>query len=223
MLWLVVFLLFAFFLVIVLLFVRFNALVEYVRNDVDDSISISLYAMKGNIKYKYEIPLIDVGYKGSRFRLVKEAGKKEREIGKGSTKLGPLEIWDKYLDFRAYYVKNSEFICNLRDYIRDHFVLANFDLFVKQGTGNAANTGVVNGVLWAAAGILTSYLHNNLKIMKERVRIVPNFHTREFKVDLYCIFHTKLVHIIVVVMKIHLNRKHEKHKLKKTIGGDISG
>ena len=65
----------------VLFLLEIKCVIEYARNDVDDNIVIAFYTMKGVFKYKYEIPLIDVGRSNVKFRLVREKGKKDKVTG----------------------------------------------------------------------------------------------------------------------------------------------
>jgi hypothetical protein len=75
----------------------------------------------------------------------------------------------------------------------------------------------------AAAGILTTYLSRFLKAFKKEIIITPCFNKSIFEVDATCIFHVKLVHIIVVLIKIYYTKYLIKMKSKKTIGGEVSG
>lgn len=195
---------------------------EYVRSESDDNITIAFYTMNGVFRYKYEIPLVDVGHDNVRFRLVKEMGKKERKVGESRKKLKLNEIYDKYLNVKVYYYDNSLLIKSILDYLHRRLILARFDLDISEGTGNACQTALISGLLWSLAGIVTSILSNNFKTFRKCVRIRPCFNNSIFSVDFLCIFHIKLVHIIVVLSKIMKNR-YKLHKAKQEIGGDISG
>jgi len=207
----------------VLFLLSVKAAVEYVRNESDDNLVISFYSMKGVFKYKYEIPLVDVGQRGVRFKLVKELGKKEKKVGESREKLKLTEFFDKYINISRYYENNNELICDIRNYLQNRLVLAEFNLHIREGTGNACHTGLISGILWSLAGTVTSFLSNNFRTLKKCVSIIPCFDTRVFTVDFLCIFRVKLVHIIVVLIKILKNRYKMKQKAKQEIGGGFSG
>ncbi len=206
----------------VLFFVEIKCVIKYIRNDIDDNISISLYVMNGIIKYKYEIPLVDVGSRGVRFKLVRE-GKKIGTTGEKPKRLKISDIQDKYLIVRKYYLANKELICDLRDYIKTRIKLVEFDLNISEGTENACHTGIICGVLWYAAGLITTFLTNTFNTFRKYVSIRPNYKKREFFVDLFCIFHVKLVHIIVMATKIHFIGINGKQKFMKETGGGSNG
>jgi len=199
----------------VLIFLEIKSVIEYIRNDNDDYIVISFYTMKGIFKYKYEIPLVDLGLTGIKFKLVREVGKKERVVSTRKEKLKVTEIFDKYTTVRDYYKSNQKLICDLRDYIKTRIVLSQFNLEITEGTENASHTGIICGFLWAASGLLSTALTNTFKTFKKCVTIKPNYNKKEFTVDIFCIFHVKLVHIIVMVTKIYLNGLKEKKKVDK--------
>lgn len=190
----------------VLFIIEIKCVVEYLRNDIDDNIVISFYILEGIFKYKYEIPLIDLGQKGIKFRLVKEIGKKDKVIGQKKEKLDANHIYEKFLTIRDYYINNREIICDLKDYIKNKIVLAEFNIKISSGTGNACNTGIICGFLWMAAGLLFTFLSNTFSGFKKSINIIPNYYHKETTVDIFCIFHIKLVHIIVMITKIYFNQ-----------------
>lgn len=206
-----------------LFLIRIKVAVEYVRSGEDDNIVISFYTMKGIFKYKYEIPLVDTGKKGVKFKLVKEKGPGEKVADESRKRLKPIELIEKIAGFRGSYIKNKALICDIEDYLRSRLLLVEFNLNIREGTGNACHTGILCGVLWSLAGILTSYLSKSVRVMRKCVTIQPCFNSRVFTVDFLCIFHARLVHIIVVLMKIYRNRHGIRTKLEKEIGGGLSG
>lgn len=200
--------------------IRIKASFEYVRNKEDDNIVLSFYTLKGVFRYKYEIPLVDTGKEGVKFRLVRESGGKRGAVPDKKGRLEAGEIFDKILNVKDFFNENKSLICDLKDYLRDRLLLVEFNLKISEGTGNAYNTAIISGILWSLAGILTSYLSKTIRMMKKCVSILPCFNYEVFSVDFICIFHARLVHIIVVLMKIYINRhKNLKRNVKETGGG----
>ena len=206
-----------------LFLIKIKAAFEYVRNDEDDHIVLSFYTLKGIFKYKYEIPLVEMGQKAIKFKLVKEMGAGDRFAGERKERLKPTDIIDKVTSVRKYYIENKSLICDIKDYLHDRLLLADFNLNIREGTGNACYTGILCGAMWSFAGILTSYLSKSFKVMRKCVSIWPCFNSTLFTVDFLCIFHVRLVHIIGVLMKIYSKKHKIKTKLKKEIGGGLSG
>lgn len=213
-------------LLLIVLMLRVNIVVEYVRNDVDDNVSVSFFTLGELLKYKFEIPLIDVGSKGATYKLVRERGKKDTATGEKKKKTSILEFLQRMQQAFKMYKSEDEIICRIRCLIKKSIIIDEFKLYVKEGTGDAGSTGFVNGLLWAGAGLLLSFLSSLFKVKsrkyKSNIEIEANYKEKEFKVDFYCIFHTKLVHIIVILARILIRRSAKKNNKQET-GGDFSG
>lgn len=212
-----------FLLLILLLLLKVNVLTEYLRNGWDDHIVLSIFALKGRLKYKYEIPLVDVEKNGIKVRRVEEVGKHEKDISKKEDKMRFFEIFDKIQYFKDFYKQNRIIICDIRDYLRKRLILKEYSIEVEAGSTDAFYTGILNGVVWAVTGIITSFLSNNFKVIKKCVEVKTNFKENLFTIDFYCIFHIRIVHIIVVGIKFLLYQRSKREKFKKVIGGGISG
>jgi hypothetical protein len=221
MLYLVIFIFLAV-LVTILLTMNIKVIFEYVRDDIDDNITISFYAL-GIFKYKYEVPLIDFGKKGLRFRLVRKYGKRNKKTKINKEKLTLSQLYDKCINAINYYKTNNELICDLKNYLEDKLIFNEFNLYIREGTGNAYYTGIFCGLFWSLAGIMTSFLSSIFKTLKKCVAIEPDFNQQALIINLYCIFNIKFVHIIVLVMKIYINRFKQKRKIINGIGGGLSG
>lgn len=207
---------FALFLIVLILNIREDILVEYNRLRRDDSIDLSISALWGIIKFKYEIPLVDLSKDGLRFIRIRKEGRKEKEVQKEKKVASFKSVYQKLKDAKCFYNTNKRFIRDIICYIKRRVVIKDFNLKVKFGTDDAFYTGILSGILWSASGIITSYLCSNMRVLKKKVDIQSNFMEKELTVDFYCIFSIKIVHIIVVKIKLFLyskkNRKCKKSK-----------
>jgi uncharacterized protein YjhX (UPF0386 family) len=208
---------------ILLFVVRIKAAIDYIRNKQDEWIKISFYTRKGFIRYEYEVPLVKKKGDKVSFKLVKGQGREMRGGSEKNDKLMPYDIVKKYISVRQYLKDHGSLFEDIRKYINRHDIHVELDIKLKQGTGDAAQTGLICGLLWSAAGIFTSYISRYLKTVSKRINIVPCFNKKIFEVDASCIFHVRLVHIIVVLKKIYYMKYLIKMKAKKTIGGEVSG
>ena len=208
----------------VLFWIDLKVSLDYIRNDQDEWIVLSFYTLDGFFRYVHEIPLVSTKEDKVKFKLVK--GQKNREMRTGKKNKGrltPLDYYRKYISAKTYFGDHSDMIVSIRKYLNKKNIPVELFIKVKQGTGDAAQTGLICGFLWAAAGILTTYLIRYLKVIRNEISIVPRFDKSIFNVDAYCIFHARLVHIIVVLIKIYYSKYRIRMKSKKTIGGEISG
>lgn len=212
--------------IIILLFLvtlRINILIEYLRNGNDDHFIISLFILNEMLKLKYEIPFIEIEKNGIKFVKFKKKNKKEKDIKKEEEKINFNKIYENYLLFKSYYMKNKDLINKIKKYLKKSLVLKELDISIEFGTGNACYTGVLSGNIWAALGIITSFISTNIKVLKQRVIVKPDFANEKLKIDLYCIFVVKFVHIIVVGVIVIKEILYKKVSLKKALGGDLVG
>jgi len=209
-----------------LLTLKIKAAVNYIRNEQDEWVKFSFYLIKGMLHFEYKVPLVKKENDEVKYKLVK-GQKREMEGGsEKNTKLMPIDIIKKFTSVINYIKDHGSLLKDIRSYINKKNIHAEIRIKIKQGTGDAAQTGIICGLLWSAAGILTTYVSRHLKVMSKKIDIIPCFNKKIFEVDASCIFHVRLVHIIVVLKKIYYMKfliRIKTKKAKKTIGGEISG
>jgi hypothetical protein len=215
-----------FFLIVLYIFlflVRIRAAVRYIRNEQDEWVKFSFYTGKGLIRYENKVPLVKKEGGKDKFKLVKGQGREMKEGTDKNEKLGPFDIISKINSVRMYLKDHKSLLEDIRKYLNRHDIHAELGVELKQGTGDAAQTGIVCGLLWSAAGVLNSYISRHLKIKSRKMNIIPCFNKRIFEVDASCIFHVRLVHIIVVLIKIYYMKNKIRIRAKNSIGGEVSG
>lgn len=212
-----------FLLFIILFVIKINAAIEYKRSEKDEWIKIAFYTKKNLLRYEYQVPLLKKEGDKIKFKLVKGQSKEMRGGIGENERLMPIDIIKKYISARVYLKDHGELFEEIRDYLNKKDIHVELNIRLKQGTGDAAQTGLICGLLWAAAGILVTWLSRYLKTFKKGIKISPCFEKSIFEVEACCIFHVRLVHIIVVLKKIFLMKYYMKLKSKKTTGGEVSG
>lgn len=199
-------------LIIVVLNLRASLLLEYVRKSRRNNLTFSISVLKGLIKRKIEIPLLEIGPEGIRVKRLKKMWKKEK-VKEEEEESVPLtgflsEIKTKYDTYRVIF-----------NYFAEKVRADKLEIEIVQGTGDAFYTGTLMGYTWAVVGILDAFLTNRFKKIKIRISVQPNFEKKEFTVVFYCIFSAKIVHIIVVGLKYTF----KKLKRKLWTGGGRIG
>lgn len=212
-----------FLLFIILFVIKINAAIEYERSEKDEWIKIAFYTKRNLLRYEYQVPLLKKEGNKIKFKLVKGQSKEMRGGTSENERLMPIDIIKKYTSVRVYLKDHGELFEEIRDYLNKKGIHVELKIRLKQGTGDAAQTGLICGLLWTAAGIFITWLSRYLKIFKKGIEISPCFEKSIFEVEASCIFHVRLVHIIVVLKKIFLMKYYMKLKSKKTTGGEVSG
>lgn len=178
--------------------IKVNVVIEYKRLGVNDNFVLSFFILKGLIKYKYEMPKIDAGKKGIRFKSVKERGKKEKDTSKEKERKGYRYLIKKIEEMRSFNKKYNVLLEKIYKYLRCRLKVRKIEINVVVGTDNAHHTAVLIGICWSAVGMLLSYIQNKLNLMEKTVNIKPDYVGKKLKVDLFCILSVRIGHIIVV-------------------------
>lgn len=186
------------FILLALCLIRVNVVFEYNRLGVNDHIVLSVFILKGLIKYKYEIPKVDAKKKGFTFKKVKEKGKKEKDTSKKKEKMSYSYVIKKIDEFRDFKDKYYVLIKKIITYLRCRLIIKKIDLNVTIGTDNAHHTAVLIGLCWSAVGLILSFIHNNLNLVEKNIKISPCYMGKKLNVDLFCILNVKIGHIIIV-------------------------
>jgi len=210
--------------ILVLLFaIKIKAALEYERNEKEEWLKLAFYTKSNIFRYEYEVPLLKKEDEKTKFKLVKGQSREMRGGTAENESLMPYDIVKKYISFRTYLKDHGDVIEDIRNYLNNRDIHVEVNIKLRQGTGDAAQTGFICGLLWTAAGILLNWLSKYLKVLKNEIRISPCFNKSVFEAEASCIFHVRLVHIIVVLKKIYLMKYTMKIKRKKMTGGEFSG
>lgn len=156
MLFFIITIIFVFTLIIICL-IKVKVVIEYNRQGVDDHFVMSVFILKGLIKYKYEIPKIDASKKGVGYKSVNESGKKEKDTSKKKGKMGYREIIKKIESLRNFKKKYDVLLEKIDKYLRCRIKIKKIDINVVIGADNAHHTAVLIGLSWSAIGLLISY------------------------------------------------------------------
>ena len=204
-------------LLIIILLSKINIVIEYKRKSKDEIFILSFFMYKGLIKYKYEIPKIDTEKKGIFYRLKKEKDEKKRE-----KYIKYTSIMHRIERGRVFYLKHCSLIKRIQNFLKCKITLKNLSFKMNFGTGNACHTSILTGLLWTFCGIIISFLHRFMKVEKKQVVIKPNYTEKNINLELYCIFNSRIVYIIVIGFMIltHFTKnKRALFKAEKCVSG----
>jgi len=197
MLYLVIFFIVAL-VVLILLALKIKVVVDYKLEGTDDRGVVSFSVLGGIFGYDIKLPT-----------------EKNKGTGDDNEKKGWLgRIHDKILNIREVLA----IISKIKGYVGKKITLKAFRLEVDAGTGDAAETGVISGLLWILAGTASSAVLNAFRQAKNfdfLMKVTPYFSEKKLAVKLYCIFDIKLVHIIVVGIKYKTSRIGKREAKKK--------
>lgn len=201
-------------LMIITMFFRIKFDVKYSRKKADDLLRVEMTALKGLVRYKAEVPVVDL----DRYFL-EPILKIEADIegvvthpieDKGMLVKIPLvsEILQKlptYIkDGLRYYRTYRSALKGLLKSIRCHHLSWSTQI----GFDDPANTGIAAGLLWGAKGFFYRVFKSSIGDMTTapRFNVTPSFTGPCLKLDFHCIFDMRIGHIILAGLKFAKQR-----------------
>lgn len=203
-----------------ILIAKLNIVVEYNKDGHDDNFVLSFFIYGGLVKYKYEIPKMGVKGRGLLYKKIVKKNKTKKDDKKKY--MGFSELIEKIEEFKQFRVKYNEILSDVQKYLKCKIRIQKLNLSVFAGTGNAMYTGILSGLLWTGTGILISFLRGLADIKENKIEIKPDFVGKKLKIDLYCIFKVRIVHIIVIgimILKNMISLKFSFFNTKRSING----
>lgn len=137
--------------------------------------------------------------------------KKTKERPKGS------EAERKISSVKEKYKKYKKLIDIFLESMEKRISIKKLELYLKYGTGDAASTGMLYGVVWSFITGVYKHLTKFLNLDFPDVNIVPDFQNSVFDFKFCGILKVRLVHIINTLYKIYLFDKKTKKK-----GADVN-
>lgn len=110
------------------------------------------------------------------------------------------------------YKKYKKLIDIFLDSMDKRIRIEKLELDLKYGTGDAATTGMLYGVVWAMISGVYKHLTKFFDLEFPRVNISPDFQNSFFDFKFCGILKVRLVHIINTLYKIYLFDKEQKKK-----------
>lgn len=201
-------------------FLNLKIKINFIRKGDNDDINISLYILKGLLKYKVTIPFIDIinsidnnefiktqVYRKTQVlkeqKIFKKANKKELNFNE--MKL----LAEKFLDFRRKYLETIK-------YIMKKIAIDNIYWWTEIGLEDAADTAVLSGILWGIKSNLIMFLKRKYKLDYIYIDIKPYYTEKKLNVIFSCIVTLKLGYIIMTGIKLLLIRIKGGERLERS-------
>lgn len=185
-------------LVIILFIIYFMPIrikLEAKRDDQYDSVVIRLYTFYGLLKLKTEIPFINLTIENNKLVVkykTKVKSAKTNKIKKYFNKMMTPREMKNSLSFLKDGLRYKKAFA----YLVSKTKVRGFRFNLTFGVGDAALTGILIGFSWIILGSILSLLFTYVNMTAERITVNPTFDKAAFKLELGCIIHVKLGHII---------------------------
>jgi len=166
------------------------------RDNENDKITLELKTLYGLLKLKTEIPFFIITFKNGRPALkfkVEVANKKRNKLLVRFTELFSIEEGE---NLYIAYKNNKNKLSPSIKYMKKKIKITDLKFKLGIGTGDAASTGVLYGIIWVVIGSIINITKSYLNINKPRIIVVPVFSQVQLSIDFSCIISMKLGNII---------------------------
>lgn len=176
--------------------------IKILKDKTNDEIVLSFKALFGLLRYKLEIPLVDLMLDKTGMPFLKtEVKVKNNQKGvsiekeKASFTLKEIQkLQDKFdFFFHTYF--------HILNYVGEKIVIKQFLWTTKFGVGDAAVTGILSGLFWMLKSYMMTIIKNNMKCRHICLDIEPYFNKEIFKTSLDCIISIKIGYIIIAAIQ----------------------
>lgn len=189
-------------LIISILYSNLKIKLNFSRYDEDDNLTISVSGLYGIFKYTKNISIMDLIKEKNDMPALKIntevlVGSKDKKINKDKSIYNMYEIERIINNYKTIYIKYQPYIRQ----IKKNLVFNNISWSTKVGTGDAAETAILTGSIWAIKAFIIIYISKNYKCSNLLVNVIPDYNINTFETSIDCIFSIKLGYIINVDIK----------------------
>ncbi len=190
------------FLCVVFGFLKINIRFTYLKDGINDEIVVVFSTLHGLVSVKREINVIEMVASGSKPAMRLE---EEMEVSGGGR---PVKETGRILSLSVIIEKIrqvKEMIGNYMEafrYITGKTTVRYFKWETGIGTGDAALTGIISGLLWNVKTIVIAFINRRCRILEQfKVDIKPDFERIALTTQFDCILSFKIGHAIIAGFK----------------------
>lgn len=188
--------------------------------NVASELKIDDKALKFSMKI-YIFKILRIYYKSVDISDIFTPRKNEKNIDEEDIKKNKekeekrISILNKLNIMVSLYCSNKDRFIRLKNYIKRKLKLRDIDLFMSEGTGDAAITGIIYGLLWSFVGSISGVLSNFLTMSYKNLSLSCDYNNKSFKFHISSILTFSIVNIIIVYIRLNYIIKRYKLSVKK--------
>lgn len=173
--------------VALLLLFPFSIEIHFKREGKDDRIHIGVRGMAGLVRLGYDIPVAAIMERSGKITLKKDPAKQMPKRQKGWVTITVEKIEKIMREIRKIRKRLRKYKRAVRRFTRT-FELQKFEWRTAYGTGDAAETAYIAGLVWGVKGVIAglSYRYFNVK-KRMQYDVRPHFQAKGFRTELTCI------------------------------------
>jgi hypothetical protein len=191
-----------------ILFSKISIEIIWKREHGNDRGEIKFKALWGLIRFRYKIPKIDFVNLTEGIQWEQEGPTGEKEVQFN---------WEKVQQLKEIYRQFKDQIDIIQKYFRlflQKVTCSHFEWSTSFGTGDAAESGVLTGVIWGVKSTLVGMISGMLRWKQPpRLSVVPYFNQRLLQTYFHSIISFRVGHAIVILFQILREVRQRRERL----------
>lgn len=187
---------------IAFLFIPVIIQLKILKDNKNDKIVLKVKTFFGLIRYKVEIPIIDLMVKRdgmpSLFSKVEVQKPEDGETVESNKSIITIKEMERIMDEA---VELTQKYSSVFQYVLDKVRCNQFLWKTELGTGDAAVTGILSGVFLMFQGIVLKFMESNFSFEDTILNFTPQFNRKTFRTTVDCIINMKIGYIIIASIK----------------------
>ncbi len=198
-------------LIAILLLVSLSSIkikIKLLKDNSCEEIIFHFYALYGLIKYRMEIPFVEIMNKSNSVAATEinsdiEITNKETVKQHKNREFSWRELETIYNKANLMY---KRYRMGIR-YINKRLVMEDISWTTEVGVSDAAATAITTGVFWAVKSNIVALLIKKMSLKSYHVNVLPYYGADKFNTSLDCIITLKIGYIIIAGLKILFKSK----------------
>jgi hypothetical protein len=173
--------------IVILLLLPVRIEVHYKREGMDDRLHLGVRALFGLVRLGYDIPVVALMERTGKIAVKKDPAKQMPESKKGWVAITVEKIEKVLREFNRISERIGKYKRAIRRLTRS-FHVEQGTWQTKFGTGDAAQTGWLTGLVWALKGVLGGLIYRYFTVERRiAYNVQPHFRAKGFRTEFTCI------------------------------------
>ncbi|WP_096189731.1 DUF2953 domain-containing protein [Evansella halocellulosilytica] len=214
--WLVIIVIVIMFIFIIIPFLKLTTYIKYSHNGTDDECIIQFRILFGLIRYTVKVPVLAID-KESPSLVVKEETGNDSEKNEKKRKINVFEFIYDLEQFQRFLTHVFGFHTIVRNFMAKINV-NKLSWYTEIGTGDAAITGSISGIIWGIKGNLIGIFSNLFRLdVSPSIEVIPKFQEVEVATQFECMVSYRIGHAILAGLKVLSHWRKGKPFLKNPV------
>lgn len=210
--------------IVIIWFSSLKLIIDASRKENDDDVILEIRMLFGLIRFRYTMTYVDLldTWQGWIIKdeikapLYRKRRKKRFPFPMNKRKGGQKGKKNKWSSFMQQLQKTGQFHRITKSFLKKVKV-EKFRWKTSIGTGDAAETGLICGLIWGVKGSVAGMISNYMTLKSiPRIQVSPSFNRKIFSLSFQCIVRMRIGNLIVAGIRLWINlRKGRDHKWQK--------